>query len=188
MDVSVFRFDTAMFQPCGRTRITAAWRRHSASALSAGAASCRLPQLKMPPYSLAVDSIAPAACGRFRAVRPPSNFLRLFSRSPTPRSTCLTPPAAVSSIRSPPYPSCRPCWAASRNWSRNRSEPSSSPRWTSSLGTDLTFSFSPFVLGCFSLIFSISITSCLARPKPCRAPAPSGHAAAIVSDGRVVIS
>lgn len=66
--------------------------------------------------------------------------------------------------------------------------PSSSPRWTSSLGTDLTFSFSPFVMECFSLIFSISITSCLAGPKPCRAPAPSGHAAAIVSDGRVVIS
>ena len=94
MDVSVFRFDTAMFQPCGRTRITAVWRRHSASALSAGAASCRLPQLKMPPYSLAVDSIAPAACGRFRAVCPPS--LELSSSFQQVPHTAFHPSGAAS--------------------------------------------------------------------------------------------
>ena len=97
----------------------------------------------------------PLVSGSVLYVRFPPNFLRLFSRSPTPRSTRLAPPAAVSSIRSPPYPSCWPCWAASRNWRRRCSVPSSSLRWTSSLGADLTFSFRPFVLRCFSLIFSM---------------------------------
>ena len=182
MDVSVFRFDTAMFQPCGRTRITAVWRRHSASALSAGAASCRLPQLKMPPYSLAVDSIAPAACGRFRAVCPPSlEFSSSFQQVP---HTAFHPSGAASGgVLDPIF-----AIAVLPALLGGIPELEAQVLCTTLQSPVDKLLGDGFVLGCFSLIFSISITSCRARPKPCRAPAPSGHAAAIVSDGRVVIS
>lgn len=52
------------------------------------------------------------------------------------------------------------------------------------------FDFLPQALGACTLLLDFLdalVTSCMAGPEPYRAPAPSGHAA-IVSDGRVVIS
>ena len=72
-----------MFQPCSRRHITTTLGRHNSSASSTGTALCRLPQLKMPPHSLAVDGTATAACGRLRTVCPPSpEFFPPFQQVP----------------------------------------------------------------------------------------------------------
>ena len=80
-------------------------------------------------------------------------FLRCFSSSFSAR---CRPLAAVSSMASPPYSSRRPCWAVSRSCVRSRSEPSSKPLRSSSLGVDTAFSLMRSESVGFSLIFFIA--------------------------------
>ncbi len=114
-----------------------------------------------------------------------------FRRYSIPRAAHRAPPAAVSSIRSPPYSSARPPWAASRSWPRKRWAPSSRPRRTSSFGAALTLSFNlPFTVR-FSLIFAMIYHLPQRRTGPQSRPCPRYFYEALASsersDGRVVI-
>ena len=103
---------------------------------------------------LPASSVSMSLSGALRDATLPACF-RPWTVFSMMRPTRRTPPAAMSSIRSPPYASRCPRCAVSRNCVRSRSALFSKPRWTSSLGVAFIFSRTEEAAFGFSLILSI---------------------------------